>query len=161
MNRFALVGLGLVAVIVGLVLWSNQGARLRLTGTVKKVRLQSVDPSATVAVIDFRLANPADYRFVVKDVKLVLHGKDGAPVDGILFRQRDINSFFEFYKGSLGVVYNPLLKSGEAIASGASDDYMVAASFPKSLSEVEARMDLNLQITAVDGKEITQIVETR
>ena len=66
------IGIGLIAVIVGGVLFMQRGARVGLAGSILKVRTAPLDENSSVAVIDFRFRNPGDVRFVVRTVTVVL-----------------------------------------------------------------------------------------
>ena len=62
----AALGGGLVAVVcmVGFVFYVQRGAHIELTGKVLKVRTAPLDENASIAAVDFRVSDPADYGFI-------------------------------------------------------------------------------------------------
>jgi hypothetical protein len=158
--KFVLLGLSLVALVVGFTLWENQGSRLILKGNVVKVRTQKVDESNTAAVLEIRLNNPADLPFEVKNLKFVVETAAG-PVEGSLFHGKDLDAFLDFYKASLGVRFNDSLRVGERLKSRTVVDRTVAASFALPEAELAGRKRFVVTLTAVDGKVPTVIAETR
>src|SRR3954452_9916056 len=117
MKIYVPLGLAVVALVLGLTLWSNQGSRLILDGSIQKVRLQTIDDANTVAVVEFRLNNPADYPYFVKTAELIVEDAKGTRTAGTLFRKSDLKSFFDFYKASLGQQFNESIYVGQQLAS--------------------------------------------
>ena len=79
--KYALVGLALVAAVVGFVLWQNQDKRLILEGTLQKVRVQSVDESNTAAVVEVRIVA------TIRAQIITVNGWEGVVV-GLAFRDK-------------------------------------------------------------------------
>ena len=156
--KYALIGLALVAAVLGVTLWQNQGSRLILEGSMRKVRIQKVDDANTAAIVEVRLNNPSDLPFEVKDLKLTLETAKG-PVDGTLFRSKDLDAFFDFYKASLGVRFNDSLRIGERLKSRTLVERTVGASFPVSEAELTGRRRLVLTLKAIDGAVPTVVAE--
>jgi len=161
MKKYAGIGLAVVAVVLGLTLWSNQGSRLILKGTIQKVRVQRIDEKNTAAIVEFRLDNPADFPFTVKTVELVLEGEKGAKSPGEVFRQSDVGRFFDYYKATLGQQYNRSVSIGETYAPHTMSDRMVAATFPVSEAELAMRKGLAIRLEASNGLVPTEIAEKR
>ena len=70
-NRFAAalgIGIALAGILVAAVLFMQRGARVGITGSVLKVRTAPLDENSSIAVIDFRFANPANVNFVVEKI---------------------------------------------------------------------------------------------
>jgi hypothetical protein len=156
--KYALIGLALVAAVLGVTLWQNQGSRLILEGSMRKVRIQKVDEMSTAAVVEVRINNPSDLPFEVKNLKLTLETSKGS-VDGTLFRAKDLDGFFDFYKASLGVRFNDSLRIGERLKSRALVERTVGASFAVPEAELAGRRRLVLTLVAVDGAVPTVIAE--
>jgi hypothetical protein len=160
MKLYAAIGLAVVAVALGLTLLSNRGARIIMQGSIQKVRLQKIDEANTVAVVEFRLNNPSDYPFTVKNAQLVLEDAKGERIEGDVFRQTDLGRFFDFYQGTLGPRYNPSVYVGDKIGSKQGGDRMIAASFPRDEAALGARKRLVIRLEAVNGIVPTEIAET-
>jgi len=161
MKIYVGIGLAIVAVVLGLTLWSNRGERLILAGSIQKVRLQNVDENTTVAVVEFRLNNPADLPFRIKNVQLILETAKGDPIEGTLFHQQDLDRFFEFNKASLGPRYNDSVRIGEMLKSHTLVDRTIAGSFPVAADEVARRKRLVIRLEAEGGVVPTEIGEKR
>src|SRR5262245_58239256 len=99
MNRtFAIafvVGLALVAVAITGVLFMQRGARVGLTGQMLKVRTAVLDENSSIAVVDFRFANPSDVIFVVRTVSLIMEDPDGQKYEGKVISEMDAQRLFE------------------------------------------------------------------
>jgi hypothetical protein len=144
------IGIGVIAAIVGGVLYMQRGARVGLTGNFLKVRTAALDDNSSVAVVDFRFRNPGDVRFVVRDVKLVLEDATGALVEGRTVSEPDAKALFAGMP-ILGQKFNDTLVTRDTIAAHAAEDRMVAARFEVPESKLESRKRLLLRIEDVDG----------
>ncbi len=151
------IGLGLIAVIVGGVLYMQRGARVGLTGSFLKVRTAPLDDNSSVAVVDFRFRNPGDVNFVVRAVTVVLEDAAGNQVEGRTVSEIDAKRLFEGIP-LLGQKYNDTLVTRDKVTAGAALDRMVAARFEAPEAKLEQRKRLLLRIEDVDGP-ITEISE--
>ncbi len=98
MNRmwFPVLGLAVVAAIVGGGIFLNRGSHIVLLGEIRKVRTHEVDEKSSVAIVDFRFANPADYPFMVRSVELFLDGPAGkTPISGTVVADSDARRLLE------------------------------------------------------------------
>jgi len=144
-------------VIVTGVLFMQRGARVGLTGSFLKVRTAPLDENSSVAVIDFRINNPSNVRFVVRTVTLVLDDPDGNRYDGRTVAEMDARRLFEFLP-LLGQKFNDtLVMNGNIPARGAADK-MIAARFDAPESRLEKRRRFILRIEDVDGP-VTELPE--
>ena len=86
MNKPLLNALGIavlvVAAIVGGVFYMQRGAHVELQGKILKVRTAPLDENSSVAVLDFRFTNIADYPFAVRDVTVARGRQFGQPHPG-------------------------------------------------------------------------------
>ena len=150
-NPVALVvGLLVVAGGVGGVLYMQRGAHIDLKGSVLKVRTQAMDEKSSVAVIDFRFVNPANYPFVVKEVVVSIEDKDGKPIEGQPVSELDARRLFQYYP-QLGQKYNDSLMMRDKIMGRQSMDRMIATRFEAPESTIEGRRKLTIRIVDVDG----------
>lgn len=147
--NFPVIGLAIVAAIIGAALYLNRGSHVVLRGEIKKVRLHPIDDNNSVAIVDFRFENPANYPFVVRTVQLFLeNGKE--PVEGFVVADVDAKRLFEAVP-DLGPKYNDSLKVRDRIAAKSSDDRMVAARFEVGAGELQKRKTFRLRVEDVDG----------
>jgi hypothetical protein len=144
------VGLAVVAVVVAVTLWGTQGAHLQLDGKILKVRVLSLNPNASIVVVDFRAKNPSDVLFLVKNVTLVLTPATGEPVEGATISKADIDNVFKYEK-LLGGKYNDVLSIRDRIEPHQSVDRMAGARFELGEAAIDARKSLKLQIEDMDG----------
>lgn len=151
------IGIGLIAIVVTGVLYKQRGARVALTGSFLKVRMSPLDENSSVAVVDFRINNPGDVRFVVRSVKLVLDDPDGNRYDGATVAEMDAKRLFEAIP-LLGQKFNETLLANDSIAANASADKMIAARFDAPEGRLEKRRRFILRIEDVDGP-VTEIAE--
>lgn len=144
------VGVSAVLVLVAAVFYVQRGAHVELKGSVMKVRTAGMDENSSVAVIDFRFANPADYPFIVRKVDVSITGSDGKTYDGWTVSETDAQRLFEYYKG-LGQKYNASLLMRDKIGPRQSEDRMIAARFEIPQSRLDSRKNLTVRIEDVDG----------
>lgn len=147
---FGLTGLLVAGVVVWLGLFASRGSQIRLEGKILKVRVKQLDEKSTVVVVDFRVQNPADYPFVVREAKLLLTTAKGENAEGYTVAEVDAQRLFEFYK-DLGEKFNSSLLIKTKIASKQSADFMLCARFDLTEQDLAQRKDLRLTIEDVDG----------
>jgi len=159
-NPVALVvGLLVVAAGVGSVLYMLRGEHIDLKGSVLKVRTQAMDEKSSVAIIDFRFVNPADYPFVVKEVIVSIEDKDGKTWEGQPVSELDARRLFEYYP-QLGQKFNESLMMRDKIMGRQSMDRMIATRFEVPEATVESRKKLTIRIVDVDGP-VAELRENR
>ncbi len=100
-------GIGVVAVAIAVVVivTGNKGSHLQLQGKIMKVRTGALGEGNSIAVMDFRVENPSDVPFVVRNVEISLEKKDGEMVDGVTVSKSDLKQLFQ-YNRFLGDQYN-------------------------------------------------------
>ncbi len=159
-NRFLAafgIGIAIIAIAVGGILYMQRGARVGLTGKILKVRTAPLDENSSVAVLDFRFTNPAVIPFVVRSVTVLLEEKDGTQYEGQTIAEMDAQRLFAGLP-LLGEKYNSTLMMRDKIPPKASEDRMVAARFEAPESRLESRKRFVLRIEDVDGP-ITEFSE--
>ena len=151
------IGVGVILIAVIGVFYVQRGAHVELKGAILKVRTQALDENSSVAVIDFRFVNPADYPFVVRSVEVSMQGADGKSYDGESISEVDTKRIFQYYP-LLGQKFNDTLLMRDKIAPRQSQDRMIAARFVLPVKILEARQNLKVRIEDVDGP-ISEIAE--
>ena len=152
-DRFPIAfGIGLVVIAIGVaaVLVMQRGAHIEVTGRFLKVRTAPLDEHSSIAVVDFRVANPADYPFVVRAVTLILEDSTGKQSEGTTVSNGDTDRLFAGVP-LLGQKYNPTLFAREKVGSHQTQDRMVAARFEVPESDLEHRKRILIRIDEVDG----------
>ncbi len=144
------IGLVIVAIIVGAVLYMQRGAHIEVTGRLLKVRTAPLDEHSSVAVVDFRVTNPADYPFVVRSVTVLLENSAGMQVEGTTVSAADVDRLFAGVP-LLGQKYNAPLIVHDKLAPHQMLDRMVAARFEVPEADLEKRQRLIIRIEEIDG----------
>jgi len=150
-NPVALVaGLLVVVCAVGGVLFMQRGAHVELKGAILKVRTQAMDESSSVAVVDFRFANPSNYPFVVRQVDVSIEDKDGKTLEGAGVSELDARRLFQYYP-ALGQKYNDSLLIRDKIPGRQTMDRMIVARFEVPEAALQSRKKLIVRVVDVDG----------
>ncbi len=144
------VGLGVVALMVAGAFYIQRGAHPELKGSIQKVRTLALPDSSTVAVMDFRFVNTADYPFVIRRVDVFIETADGATVEGSVVSEADAQRLFNYYP-LLGPKYNETLTMRTRVAPKESLDRMIAARFELPEEEFLRRKQLWIRVEEVDG----------
>jgi len=149
MRKELLIGVAVGLVVLGLaasgVLWVNKGSHVVLEGSIQKARTLALEESASFLVLDFRVTNPSDYPFVVREVKVIVDGVEGNVVADV-----DAKRLFEYYK-EIGPKYNDSLKTRDKVGARQTVDRMVSARFELPEAKLKGRKSLVLRIEEVDG----------
>jgi hypothetical protein len=147
---FVGIGLVVVAIAVALILEGNKGSHLELVGKILKVRTGELGDGNSIAVMDFRVENPSDRPFVVRDVEISLEKANGEMVDGVTVSKADLKQMF-LYNRFLGDQYNDGLGMKDTIAPHSKVDRMVASHFEVSERDLEKAKAVHLSIQDMDG----------
>ena len=145
------IGVAIVAMVVATVFRTQKGAHLDLPGKILKVRSIGVEDNASVVVIDFRVTNPADYRFMTRQVTVTLVDAGGHETDGDTIPEIDAKRLFEGLP-LLGPKYNPSLAINDVVPPHATQDRMIAARFELPDSAIAARKNILVKVEEVDGR---------
>jgi hypothetical protein len=145
-------GIGLVAVAIAVVVivTANKGSHLELLGKILKVRTGALGEGNSIAVMDFRVENPSDLPFTVRNVQISLEKANGEMEDGSTISKSDLKQLFQ-YNRFLGDQYNEGLGLQDAIAPHATVDRMVAAHFEVSDEELEKAKAVHVSIQDMNG----------
>lgn len=145
------IGIVCIAIAVAGILYIQRGAHIDLPGKILKVRTAPLDESSAVVVIDFRIANPSDYPFIVRTVTVTLEDNSGNQYEGQTVSEMDARQLFGAIP-LLGQKYNDTLVMRDKILPHDSQDRMVAARFEAPESKLQARKRFVMRIEEVDGK---------
>jgi hypothetical protein len=145
-------GSAALVVLVGIAIawWAARGSHLELRGSILKVRTAPTDDNSSVAVLDFRVTNVADYEFNVLNVKVIVEEKSGNKVEGVTVSEVDARHLFEVLP-LLGQKYNDSLVVRNRVPPHATEDRMIAASFPIPESRLDMRQGIVVRVEEVEG----------
>jgi hypothetical protein len=144
------VGLVAIAIAVVVILNANKGAHLELQGSILKVRTGALGDGNSIAVMDFRVTNPSDLPFTVRNVEIALEQSNGEMLDGVTISKSDLKQMFQ-YNRFLGDQYNDGLGLQDTIAPHGTVDRMVAAHFEVGNGDLEKAKAVHLSIQDVNG----------
>jgi len=153
------VGLVVVAIAVAWMFYMQRGAHIEPAGRILKVRTLALDDNNSVAILDFRVTNSADYAVVVREVDVTMDAANGSSVDGETVSQPDARRLFQYYP-ILGPQYNESLIIRDRIKPHQTLDRMIAVRFDVPVARLDARKRLRLRIVDVDGPS-GELVETK
>ena len=155
MRKNFLIAFGIGVVCIALAAWwvvhMQRGAYVDLPGKVLKIRTAPLDEASSLAVIDFRVTNPADYPFVVRKVTGEMEDSAGAESEGATVSEVDARQVFQAIP-LLGQKFNDTLMMRDSIPPHSSWDRMVSARFEVPEAKIEARKRLIVRVEEVDGK---------
>ena len=148
--QFALAGLTGAFVLAALFYFAAYDQAARIDGAIKEVRTLAMDQNASVAIVDFEGANTSDILFVVDDREIIVVDENGIPYEGSTISAFDLKQLFKFFTG-LGEMKNEPLISSTKLAPGDTVQGVIAARFEISKDRIDARRELILRVTDVDG----------
>ena len=147
---FLIVGLAVVGIGIGFLWIGTKGNHLELDGTILKVRVMPLSPTASLVIVDFRVNNPSDVGFLMKGATLTLEPMSGTALEGMTVSKPDVENVFK-YNPILGPKFNDVLGIRDKIAPHQRLDRMVGARFEISESQAEERKAMHLHIEEIDG----------
>ncbi|HLI85083.1 MAG TPA: hypothetical protein VKV17_14275 [Bryobacteraceae bacterium] len=154
MRKPLLIAFGIAAVIVivaiAAVFWAQKGAHMELRGQILKVRTAPLDENHSVAVVDFRFLNLADYEYEVRQVTVTVADKSGMTIEGMTIPEIDAQHLFAAIP-LLGQKYNPSLIVRNRIPAHVTQDRMIAASFPVPEDQLDMRRGLTVRVQEHGG----------
>ena len=145
------IGLAIIALVVCGIFLMQRGDRIELPGKILKVRTAPLDEESSIAVIDFRIANPSDILFEVRSVTVEMEDNQGKGFDGQSVSEMDAKRLFDAVP-VLGPKFNPTLLMRDRIGSHGSKDRMIAARFQVPMAVLDSRKRFVVHIEEVDGK---------
>src|ERR1039457_6750261 len=145
------IGLAIIALAVGGIFFMQRGDRMQLPGKILKVRTAPLDEESSIAVIDFRITNPSDILFEVREVTVEMEDSQGKSYLGQSVSEMDAVRLFEGLP-VLGTKFNTTLHMRDRIGSHGSADRMIAARFQAPAALLDGRKRFVVRIEEVDGK---------
>jgi len=148
----SMFGVGLVGagLLVAFIFWFQRGAHIQLKGSVLKVRTLSLEPESTIAVLDFRITNPADYEFVIGRVEVFLEDGSGQRIQADNVAEVDAKRLFEYYP-ILGQKYNETLLMRDRVPARQTWDRMICVRVAAPETQVLRRKQFVVRMEDVDG----------
>jgi hypothetical protein len=145
-------GVGVLAVVIAVVgiLSYTKGSHLVLQGQILKIRTGALSDSDSVAVLDFRVTNPSDVPFVVRQVEVSLEQPNGNMVEGNNVVKEDLKQLFQ-YNRFLGDRYNDGLAIKDRIPPHSTVDRMLAVRFDVNNHDLESAKAIHMSIQDMDG----------
>ena len=162
MRRELVVGLALAAVVLAAGLWFvlrvNKGSHMVAEGKIQKVRTLGLADDSTAVIVDFRLTNPTNFKYMVREVRVLVDaaGKvhDVEPVADV-----DAKALFDGYP-AIGPKYNETLRLRSVVPPGATQDFMAAIRVEAPIAQVEKWREVKVRIEEMDGL-VTELTEPR
>ena len=144
------IGLAVIALAVAGGFYMQRGSRIDLHGKFLKVRTAPLDEHSSVVVIDYRIENPADFKFMAQAVTVIMEDKNGNGTEGQTASEPDARQLFVNVP-LLGEKYKESFKARDFVAPHATADHMVAARFEVPDDRLPARKRFVIHIDEVDG----------
>ncbi len=154
---FGLAVVIVIAVIAG-VFVVQRGAHMELRGQILKVRTAPLDDNNSVAVVDFRFLNTANFDYDVRKVTVIVQTKSGMPLEGMSISEVDAQRLFTALP-LLGQKYNPSLIMFNHIPPHATQDRMIAASFPIPEAGLDMRKGITVRVEEEEAGVVSEIKE--
>jgi hypothetical protein len=145
------VGLVVIALAVGGILFVRRGDVVKLPGKILKVRTAPLDENSSIAILDFRVTNPSDVLQEVSQVKVEMEDTAGKSYLGDVSSEGDAKRIFEALP-VLGPKFLTNLAMRTVLLPHVSEDHMVAARFQAPVAQIDARKRFILRIEEADGK---------
>lgn len=144
------VGIAAVALAVYGILSYTKGSHLVLQGKIMKIRTGALSDRDSIAVLDFRVENPSDLPFVVREVEVNMEQPDGSLTQGANVAKDDLKRLFQ-YNRFLGDQYNDALTIKDTVPPHTTVDRMVASRFDVANKDLEAAKAIHLSIQDMHG----------
>jgi hypothetical protein len=146
---------GVALVLLGLFLWfsysSTSDARLQVSGEILKVRSLEMTPDSTLVILDFRMKNESDVKFVLKEATILWTNAEGKESEATTVARPDMDRILQ-YAQQAGPKYNEMFVMREQLTAKAMLDRMAAGSVQVSDARFGQRKGLKLRLTDLDGQ---------
>ena len=144
------IGLAVIAVLIAGIFYMQRGSHIDLHGKFLKVRTAPLDEHSSVVVIDYRIENPADFKFMAQAVTVTMEDKNGNGTQGQTASEPDARQLFANVP-LLGEKYNESFKARDFVAPHSTADRMVAARFEVPEAQLQERKRFVVRIDEIDG----------
>src|SRR5205807_178616 len=128
-------------IAIGGIFYMQRGDRIELPGKIIKVRTAPLDEESSIAIVDYRINNPSDILFEVREVAVDLEDAAGKKYKGNVSSESDTTRLFEALP-ALGPKFLTSLTMRQRIGAHHSEDHMVAARFQTPVGTLDARRKL-------------------
>ena len=156
MITYSMKRLGLVLVLAGVAavaaLFFTRGSQPRLEGEITEVRTLSVEPEASVALVNFRAANITPNNFVANERRLEIVDAQGQTHRGTTVNTIDLKDLFNYFPALGGMKDEPFGAQTE-IPSGETVRGLIAARFEVAEETLKQRQALLIRVTDGVGRE--------
>jgi hypothetical protein len=149
---FVGVGVVVVAIALGVILYGTKGSHLEIKSEIMKIRTGVIDEHNVAAVLDLRLENLSDVPFVVREVTVTAEQPNGEKVDGNIISKSDFKQLLEYNK-FLGKQFNEGLSARDKVPPHQKVDRMIAVRFEIPQADLEKAKQIRLWIQDMDGAE--------
>jgi hypothetical protein len=154
---YVLAGIAVLAVAIAWMFYIQRGAHMELKGSILKARTLAIDENSSVAIIDFRVTNVADYVWMVRSVDVSIEDGQGYHIEGSTISDLDAARLFEYYP-LLGQKFNSSLTPRTRIQPHQAVDRMIGVRFEVPESQLQTRKSMTLRLAEVDGG-ISEVTE--
>lgn len=129
------------------------GESPRLEGGITEVRTLSVEPTASVAIVNFEAANVTNRPFVAYDRRLELVDADGRRIVGKIVQGPDLQLLFEYYS-ALGAMRDEPFLHEATIEAGETRRGLLAARFEVPEDALKSRSSFILRLSDGAAREV-------
>ncbi len=143
------VGLLIIGAVVWGVFYSKQGAHLVPQASILKIRTQKVEDLNSLMVIDFRIANNADYPMVIRRADMTVE-TNGKTTEGSAVSGEDAKKVFTYYP-LLGERFNEPMLIRDKVPPHQTVDRMMAFQIALPFADLEARKKVTMRIEDATG----------
>ncbi|MEZ5360878.1 MAG: hypothetical protein R2748_00705 [Bryobacterales bacterium] len=148
--------LGMLLFLVGAVavgaLYFTSGPKPRLEGEITEVRTLTVEPEASVALVNFKAENITRNNFVANGRQLEIIDSAGQTHRGTTVNTVDLKDLFQYFPELGGMKDEPFGAQSE-IPSGETVRGLIAARFEVSKEALDNRQALLIRVTDGAGRE--------
>ncbi len=154
------IGVLVMGVAVFFIFYGNEENHLELKGEIIKIRTGAIDEHNSAAVLDFRLENPSNITFEVREVKVTAEQPNGDKMDGDIISKSDFKQLLDYNK-FLGKQFNEGLSLGDKIRPHQTIDRMVAVRFDEAQPDLDKAKQLRLWIEDMDRVQFETVKSLR
>jgi len=144
-----IIGLLVVAIAVGVILFMQRGAHMELTGEMT-VKVHATDANTALAIFNLHLTNPADYGFQVSNVTVTLETDKGEFPTTTIGRA-DTQNLADAMP-ELGP-FHPTLYTRYTIPPHSTGDYTLLAQYNAPEKFLNDRKRFVVRVEETNGKE--------
>lgn len=157
-SRIFIVTFAVTAAVIAIGIWMGfertKGNYLAPQGKIGRVRVQKIEDTVAIAVLDFSLRNESDREMTVRYAMATVEAADGSKTEGINASASDAPKLFNAYP-LLAPQFNPVLRDRDKVLPHQELDRMIIARFDIPWDQMEKRKAIQLRIEDVTGPAVT------